>query len=165
MLDAVYRTVMQKGTDYDTLPGTSKPSLLKPGAEFLARHFDLVAETKIVNGVEKLETGQKQRNWRWLTGRGPLWSRWATKDLTRKLPFARSIRSCMSNLRDRNEFSAKDPVVEAVYRAYVYTQMYLAPDEVRTEVLRDLGLGHIVIPKLSEKGQPFDRYGRPGEAQ
>ena len=86
-----------------------------------------------------------------------------SKDLTRKLPFARSIRSCMSNLADRNEFSAKDPVVEAVYRAFVYTQMYLAPDEVRTEVLQDLGLGHIVIPKLSEKGQPFDRYGRPGE--
>lgn len=86
-----------------------------------------------------------------------------SKDLTRKLPFARSIRSCMSNLGDRDEFSAKDPVVEAVYRAYVYTQMYLAPDEVRTEVLQDLGLGHIVIPKLSEKGQPFDRYGRPGE--
>lgn len=55
MLDAVYRTVMQKGTDYDTLPGTSKPILLKPGAELLARHFDLVAETKIVNGTEKLE--------------------------------------------------------------------------------------------------------------
>jgi hypothetical protein len=75
-----------------------------------------------------------------------------SKDLTRKLPFARSIRSCMSNLGDRGEFSAKDPVVGAVYRAYVYTQMYLAPDEVRTEVLQDLGLGHIVIPKLSEKG-------------
>jgi hypothetical protein len=55
MLDAVYRTVMQKGTDYDTLPGTSKPILLKPGAELLARHFDLVADTKILNGVEKLE--------------------------------------------------------------------------------------------------------------
>ena len=86
-----------------------------------------------------------------------------SKDLTRKLPFARSIRSCMSNLGDRDEFSAEDPVVEAVYRAYVSTQMYLAPDEVRTEVLQDLGLGHIFIPKLSEKGQPFDRYGRPGE--
>ena len=55
MLDAVYRTVMQKGTDYDTLPGSSKPILLKPGAELLARHFDLVADTKILNGVEKME--------------------------------------------------------------------------------------------------------------
>ena len=55
MLDAVYRTVMQKGTDYDTLPGSSKPILLKPGAELLARHFDLVADTKILNGVEKTE--------------------------------------------------------------------------------------------------------------
>ena len=55
MLDAVYRTVMQKGTHYDTLPGSPKPILLKPGAELLARHFDLVADTKILNGVEKME--------------------------------------------------------------------------------------------------------------
>lgn len=86
-----------------------------------------------------------------------------SKELTRKLPFARSLRSRMSNLGDRDQFSAQDPIVEAVYRAYVYTQMYLAPDEVRSEVLRDLGLGHIGIPKRSEKGDPFDRYGRPGE--
>ena len=55
MLDAVYRTVMQKGTDYDTLPGSSKPILLKPGAELLARHFNLVADTKIVGSVEKTD--------------------------------------------------------------------------------------------------------------
>ena len=55
MLDAVYRTVMQKGTDYDTLPGSSKPVLLKPGAELLARHFNLVADTKIVSSVEKTD--------------------------------------------------------------------------------------------------------------
>jgi hypothetical protein len=55
MLDAVYKTVMQKGTDYDTLPGASKPILLKPGAELLARHFDLVADTKIVSSVEKAD--------------------------------------------------------------------------------------------------------------
>ena len=55
MLDAVYRTVMQKGTDYDSLPGSSKPILLKAGAELLARHFGLVADTKIVNSVEKID--------------------------------------------------------------------------------------------------------------
>ncbi len=55
MLDAVYRSVMQEGTDYGTLPGTSKPILLKPGAELLARQFNLVADTKIVNSVEKIE--------------------------------------------------------------------------------------------------------------
>ena len=55
MLDAVYRTVMQRGTDYDTLPGSSKPILLKPGAELLAHHFGLVAETKILSSVEKLD--------------------------------------------------------------------------------------------------------------
>ncbi len=86
-----------------------------------------------------------------------------SKELIRKLPFARSLRGCMSNLVGRTEFSARDPIVEAVYRAYVGTQMYLAPDEVRTEVLRDLGLEHIVISRRSDKGQPFDRYGRPDE--
>jgi hypothetical protein len=55
MLDAVYRTVMQRGTDYDTLPGASKPILMKPGAELLARHFGLVADTKIVSSVERLD--------------------------------------------------------------------------------------------------------------
>ena len=86
-----------------------------------------------------------------------------SKDLTRKLPFARSLRSCLSNLADRDQFSADDPIVEAVFRAYVRTYMYLASDEVRSEVLRDLGLGHIVIPKRGDKGQPWERYGRPGE--
>ena len=55
MLDAVYRTVMQRGTDYDTLLGSPKPILLKPGAELLAHHFGLVADTKIVNSVERLD--------------------------------------------------------------------------------------------------------------
>ncbi len=55
MLDAVYRQVMQKGTDYDTLPGSSKPILLKPGAELLVHSFNLVADTKIVNSIEKLD--------------------------------------------------------------------------------------------------------------
>ena len=86
-----------------------------------------------------------------------------SKALTLKLPFARTLRTCLSNLGDRDQFSADDPIVEAVYLAYVRTQMYLASDEVRADVLRDLGLGHIVIPKRSEKGQPLDRYGRPGE--
>ena len=86
-----------------------------------------------------------------------------SKDLTRKLPFARSLRGCMSSLGDRDQFSAQDPIVEAVYRAYAYTQMYLAPDEVRSQVLQDFGLGHIVIQKRSEKGQSIDRYARPGE--
>ena len=55
MLDAVYRQVMQKGTDYDAFPGFPKPILLKPGAELLARHFDLVTDTKVVGSVEKID--------------------------------------------------------------------------------------------------------------
>lgn len=55
MLDKVYTSVMQQGTDYDILPGTSKPGLLKAGAELLARLYNLVADTQIVNSVERTE--------------------------------------------------------------------------------------------------------------
>ncbi len=55
MLDKLYTSVMRKGTDYDTLPGMSKPSLLKPGAELLARLFDLVADTQIVSSAERVD--------------------------------------------------------------------------------------------------------------
>lgn len=55
MLDTLYTSVMQEGTDYDTLPGTSKPGLLKAGAELLARLYNLVADTRIVNSVERTE--------------------------------------------------------------------------------------------------------------
>lgn len=54
-LDAVYRQVMQEGTDYDTLPGMTKPILLKSGAELLARHFELVADTQIVGSIERID--------------------------------------------------------------------------------------------------------------
>jgi hypothetical protein len=55
MLNTVYTSVMQEGTDYDILPGTSKPGLLKAGAELLARLFNIVADTQIVSRVEKTE--------------------------------------------------------------------------------------------------------------
>lgn len=55
MLDALYTKVMQEGTDYDTMPGTSKPGLLKAGAELLARAYNLVSDTQIVKSVEKTD--------------------------------------------------------------------------------------------------------------
>ena len=33
LIQQVMQSVMKKGTHYDTIPGTDKPSLLKPGAE------------------------------------------------------------------------------------------------------------------------------------
>jgi hypothetical protein len=38
---AMQRSVLVSGTDYDTIPGTGKPSLLKPGAERLLQVFGL----------------------------------------------------------------------------------------------------------------------------
>jgi len=49
ILDELYRNVMSKGTDYDTIPGTQKPTLLKPGAEILLRVFHLEPVTEIMN--------------------------------------------------------------------------------------------------------------------
>ena len=47
-----YRNVMEKGTDYDTLKGTKKPTLLKPGAEFLQKGFGMSSR---ITQIEKIE--------------------------------------------------------------------------------------------------------------
>ena len=48
MLNKIYTAIMQKGTDYDVIPGTQKPTLLKPGAELLrlAFGFDFSVEVE-----------------------------------------------------------------------------------------------------------------------
>ena len=43
VIHGVMRDVMKKGIDYDTIPGTKKPTLLKPGAEKLCVTFRLAA--------------------------------------------------------------------------------------------------------------------------
>ena len=53
VLHAILGSVMKNGVDYDTLPGATKPTLLKPGAELLALAFDLVPDTQIVKSVER----------------------------------------------------------------------------------------------------------------
>lgn len=53
VLRAILDSVMKAGVDYDTLPGATKPTLLKPGAETLALAFDLVPDTQIVKSVER----------------------------------------------------------------------------------------------------------------
>lgn len=54
-LEKLHKTVMKRGIDYDTISGTPKPTLLKPGAELLVRFFELVPDTQIVNKIEKTE--------------------------------------------------------------------------------------------------------------
>ncbi len=43
------KNVMVNGTDYGVIPGTNKPSLLKPGAEKLSRFFGLRTRSTIIN--------------------------------------------------------------------------------------------------------------------
>jgi hypothetical protein len=57
-LDAFYRGVMQRGTDYDLIPGTPKPTLLQPGAQLLDAIFGLAPIFEELPGsVEDFEAG------------------------------------------------------------------------------------------------------------
>ncbi len=46
------RTVMREGVDYGVIPGTEKPTLLKPGAEKLCTLFGLTSRFEIIRSAE-----------------------------------------------------------------------------------------------------------------
>jgi hypothetical protein len=46
---------MQQGIDYGTIPGTNKPTLLKPGAEKLCRLFNLRPNFNLIQSVVDFE--------------------------------------------------------------------------------------------------------------
>ena len=57
-LDEFYRGVMQRGTDYDVIPGTPKPTLLQPGAQLLDAIFGLAPIFEELPGsIEDFEAG------------------------------------------------------------------------------------------------------------
>lgn len=56
-LKEITKKVLQKGVDYDIIPGTPKPSLLKPGAENLLRFYGLGHRVQKTNSVEDWEKG------------------------------------------------------------------------------------------------------------
>ncbi len=56
-LDKFYKQLMQKGTDFDTIPGTPKPTLLKSGAELLRLRFGFHPQFKISKGLTDIERG------------------------------------------------------------------------------------------------------------
>lgn len=47
-LDEIFRGVMQEGVDYGVIPGTQRPTLLKPGAEMLGIVFGLSARFEVM---------------------------------------------------------------------------------------------------------------------
>lgn len=48
---------LKQGHDYDTIPGTSKPTLLKPGAEKILMLFGLTSEYDFLEKIEDYEKG------------------------------------------------------------------------------------------------------------
>lgn len=47
LIQTVLEAVMRKGVHYDTIPGTDKPTLLKPGAEKIMATFRLAADPEV----------------------------------------------------------------------------------------------------------------------
>lgn len=56
-LEEFKRSIMVEGVDYGTIPGTPKPTLLKPGAEKLSLAFALAPTFEPANRVEDWERG------------------------------------------------------------------------------------------------------------
>lgn len=52
-LETVYRTILKSDTDFGIIPGTAKPTLLKPGAEKLLRAFGLSYTPVVEDAVER----------------------------------------------------------------------------------------------------------------
>lgn len=55
---SAYQSVMVQGTHYGTIPGTKKPTLLKPGAEMLCTLFRLVPTYEV--SKSELEAGHRE---------------------------------------------------------------------------------------------------------
>ncbi|MCM8900569.1 hypothetical protein KVG29_04915 [Caldicoprobacter algeriensis] len=57
-LDKLFNELLQQGVDFDRVPRTDKPTLLKPGAELLCQVFRLApGEPKIITSIEDFEKG------------------------------------------------------------------------------------------------------------
>jgi hypothetical protein len=52
------RTVMREGVDYGRIPGTDKPTLLKPGAEKLCTLFGLTSRFQLIRAIEDWTGGE-----------------------------------------------------------------------------------------------------------
>lgn len=56
-LQAVVQSTLKKDHDYGIIPGTAKPTLLKPGAEKILMMFGLTSEYEFLDRVEDFEKG------------------------------------------------------------------------------------------------------------
>ncbi|NSW91464.1 MAG: hypothetical protein HPY74_12460 [Firmicutes bacterium] len=54
----LFNNLLQQGIDFDRIPGTDKPTLLKPGADLLCQVFHFASgEPKIISSIEDFEKG------------------------------------------------------------------------------------------------------------
>ncbi len=60
LVQTFFKRVMTKDTDYGIIPGTDKPSLLKPGAEKLLALYNFASVVKEKNETRDLKTGYYQ---------------------------------------------------------------------------------------------------------
>ena len=56
-VQAAVQKTLKSGHDYDVIPGTSKPTLLKPGAEKILMMFGLTSEYEIIERIEDYDKG------------------------------------------------------------------------------------------------------------
>ncbi|WP_312906819.1 exodeoxyribonuclease X C-terminal domain-containing protein [Tissierella praeacuta] len=56
-VQAAIQTCLKPGHDHDIIPGTNKPTLLKPGAEKILMMFGLTSEYEIIEKIEDYEKG------------------------------------------------------------------------------------------------------------
>ncbi len=56
-IQGVIQNTLKSGHDYDTIPGTQKPTLLKPGAEKILMLFGLTSEYDVIESVEDWKNG------------------------------------------------------------------------------------------------------------
>lgn len=56
-IQTAIKGALKGGQDYDTIPGTGKPTLLKPGAEKILMMFGLTSEYEIIDRVEDWSKG------------------------------------------------------------------------------------------------------------
>lgn len=56
-VQAAVQKTLKSGHDYDTIPGTGKPTLLKPGAEKILMMFGLTSEYEFLDKIEDYDKG------------------------------------------------------------------------------------------------------------
>jgi hypothetical protein len=56
-VQAVVQSQLKPGHDHDVIPGTNKPTLLKPGAEKILMMFGLTSEYEIIDRIEDYDKG------------------------------------------------------------------------------------------------------------